>query len=383
MNILLMVNDMVWPNRGGGAPRVDAVAKAFKRAGHNIAMFAPIGTTRSEAEQALGYEVMPMKYVDRNDPKKIMKYAISNPSLILKTMGIMKRKNVDVVFAHNSICGFPALIAAKFLNRKMVFDPTDFQAEFIADSVGRKGLKKHFFKAVGKAEAWVIKNADKVITNTKTIAGMLENKYGRKVEVVYDCVNFEIFHPIKTKKGNDFTYIIQGGMDPQDGLEILVPAAKQVKEKTRFKIMLVGDGKVVPSLKQKINQEQLNDHFKFTGWVTQKEVNELTAKSDVGLAILPNKLSGRTRLTLRALEYWACGKPIIAANLDAIREVVKHGENGLLYEPENPNSLAQQMIKISKDKKLYSKLAKNGYKSVQEFDSKKLGDKIVNIILGR
>ncbi len=384
MNILLMVNDMMWPNRGGGAPRVDSVAKAFKRAGHKVVMFAPIGTDKKEAEEALGYEVIPMKYINRNDPKKIIKYGINNPFLTIKAIGIMRDKNIDLVFAHNAICGFPALVAAKLLKKKMVFDPTDFVAEFVSDSMGNKGFKKGLLNIVGQLEAWTIKNADRVITNTKTIAEILEKKYGRKVDVVYDCVNFDVFHPIKTKKEKEFTYILQGGMDPQDGLEILIPVAKELKkEKIKFKILLVGDGKVVPILKQKIEQEKMDEHFKFTGWVTQKEVNELTAKSDVGLVILPNKLSGRVRLTLRALEYWACGKPIIAADLDAVREVVKHEENGLLYKAENTYSLTQQMIKINKDKKLYNKIARNGKEKVKEFESKRLGDQIANIILER
>lgn len=370
---------MIWPNRGGGAPRVDAIAKALIRKGHQAMVHAPIGTKTEEAEKSLGYKIIPMKFIDRNDPKKIIKYGLYNPILTINLIRIINKHKIDVVFSHNLISGFPSLIASKFWKKKIVFDPTDFVVEFVGDSLEKKGI---VFKIIEKIESYTIRNSTYLLTNTKTIAKIIENKYKRKPDVVYDCVDIEIFKLTKVEKPKEFIYISQGGMDPQDGLEILVEAVKRVsKQIDRFKVYMVGDGKVVPKLKKKIKEENIEKYFWFSGWVTQKEVNVLTAKSDVCLVILPNKISGRIRLTLRVLEYWACNRPIIGASLDAIKEVVKDGENGLLYEAENPKSLSEKMIMIYKDKEMYEKLKRNGYQTVQEFESKKQGDKLADIII--
>jgi glycosyltransferase involved in cell wall biosynthesis len=43
------------------------------------------------------------------------------------------------------------------------------------------------------------------------------------------------------------------------------------------------------------------------------------------------------------LESLACGTPVIASNLGSIPEFVRHGYNGLLFRPGDPQDLARQV----------------------------------------
>ena len=43
------------------------------------------------------------------------------------------------------------------------------------------------------------------------------------------------------------------------------------------------------------------------------------------------------------VEAYGCGLPVIASQIGALAELVKDGETGLLFEPDNPNDLAMKM----------------------------------------
>ena len=45
----------------------------------------------------------------------------------------------------------------------------------------------------------------------------------------------------------------------------------------------------------------------------------------------------------------AMGKPVAASNTGGIPELVKDNETGLLFEPKNPEALAQAVLKLAED----------------------------------
>lgn len=378
MNILVITNDMVFPNKGGGAPRCIAVAKSFAKY-HNVFLLAPINSSVKEASNALGVNVIPMHYVDRNDSRKIIKYGIYNPLLFLKILSICWKHRIELIFSHNAICGFPSVIASKVASIKAILDITDFVSEFI-DNTLKSSI--HPLSIVKGIESYTIRNSHKVITNTKTIADHLERKYNKKIEMIYDGFDLSIFYPKKLKKEPSCILISQGGMDPQDGLGILIPTVKLLLNKIpNLKVYLIGDGKVVPKLKQDIHASGMEKYFFFSGWVSQSDVNDYMNKSDIGLVILPDLFSGKTRVTLRTFEYFACKKPVVAASLSAVKEIIIDGKNGMLYIPDNPESLSSAILKLYGSKRLYKKIADNGYKTSKDFEWSLLADKIVEVSL--
>ena len=70
-NILLVINDMVLPNKGGGAPRLYAVARAFKRLGYNPIVFCPLGISAKEAFDNGAFYCTTCKMCKENCPVRI------------------------------------------------------------------------------------------------------------------------------------------------------------------------------------------------------------------------------------------------------------------------------------------------------------------------
>ncbi len=65
------------------------------------------------------------------------------------------------------------------------------------------------------------------------------------------------------------------------------------------------------------------------------------------------------------LEAWACKKPVIGANIGAVRSVIDHGINGFLVEPGNPAELAMRIDELCNDESKRQEMGSAGYCKVQ------------------
>ena len=66
------------------------------------------------------------------------------------------------------------------------------------------------------------------------------------------------------------------------------------------------------------------------------------------------------------LEANTCGKPVIASNINGIKEVVTHGYNGFLCNPYNPEHIAESINRLFSDPDLMKKVGENGRQRVIE-----------------
>jgi glycosyltransferase involved in cell wall biosynthesis len=60
------------------------------------------------------------------------------------------------------------------------------------------------------------------------------------------------------------------------------------------------------------------------------------------------------------LEAMACGKPVVAADNSGMAEIIRHEENGLLFETANPEALADQVLRLLESPRLCSTLGNAG-----------------------
>ena len=61
----------------------------------------------------------------------------------------------------------------------------------------------------------------------------------------------------------------------------------------------------------------------------------------------------------------AARKPIIASRVGGIPTIVRHEDNGLLFEPENVEDLARQIRRMLSDPTLAARLADSGNRRVK------------------
>ncbi len=392
MKVLIAIFEELYPLSGGGSPRVSNIARAFARKGHQVVVAGGIAASDQEAREYLGCrEIVRLKSVSRLDPAKMKKYLLAHPINILKLIRAIRKYRPDIVISHNTIAGYGALLGKRLSAGKplLVLDLTDVLFEYL-DDYSSGGWLKAVQKLGRKMESASIKGSDRIQTISRAMKKIVA-EYGvdpASVDVISDGVDLEIFkrypgRELRSKIAPDKVAVIafQGVIDPQDGPDLLVAAARKVVEKhPKAAFWVVGGGTAIPGLKEEVAKAGLKEAFYFSGWVSQKEVARYLSACDIGLVILPDIVSARGRVTLKEFEYWACGISVVAPRLPGLEEVIEENVTGLFYRPGDAAEMADKIVTLIEDRKLSRRLAEMGERLVHEkYRWDRLADEIVGL----
>jgi glycosyltransferase involved in cell wall biosynthesis len=146
------------------------------------------------------------------------------------------------------------------------------------------------------------------------------------------------------------------------GHEFLFEAAPRIVAAVpNVKFLLVGDGIYRERFERLAAKMNLNDCFIFAGLVPPSEIPRYVASMD--LLVHLSLREGLPRALPQAL---ACGKPVVAFDVDGAREVCVDGETGLLVRAEDANGLANAVIRLLQDTSVANRMAAQGRNLVKE-----------------
>lgn len=121
-----------------------------------------------------------------------------------------------------------------------------------------------------------------------------------------------------------------GSIFPYHGVDILLDAfAELLKTEKNIRLLLVGDGYLLPELKQRAADLGCANEVIFTGPVAAKAVFGYIARMDVTVMARSNWYGSPVKI----FEYGAMGKPIVAPDTVPVRDVMEPGVDGLLVQP--------------------------------------------------
>lgn len=186
----------------------------------------------------------------------------------------------------------------------------------------------------------------------------ISNKY---IHVVPDGVNLKLFNEIRPETNylihkhnipkNNYTVVYTGSFQSWKGVETLVLSSKYISKNTTI-LLLGGFGKDKKRIEELVKKEKYSNII-IKGHVDQEEVIKTVKSADV--AVIPNNkttIGSKYTSPLKLFEYMACGAPIVASNLSAMREVLKEKRNCLFFEAENHKDLAKKINILLKRKVL-------------------------------
>lgn len=128
-----------------------------------------------------------------------------------------------------------------------------------------------------------------------------------------------------------------GRLTYQKGFDLAIAALAQVRDRfPRARLIVAGEGPSRASLVEQAIRLGIAHAVDFVGWIGPARVPEAIRASTI--VLVPSR--PREGLSLVAIQAAQMGRPVVGARVGGIPEVVLHGENGLLFEPDNPAALA-------------------------------------------
>jgi glycosyltransferase involved in cell wall biosynthesis len=146
------------------------------------------------------------------------------------------------------------------------------------------------------------------------------------------------------------------------GIDTLIEAvALAAPDDHALRLDLIGSGPLIDELHALVAVLGVRDRVRFFGARTSAQVEE--AYSGCSLVALPCRIDDdgdRDGLPTVLVEALGRGVPVISTNVVGIPELVRHGVNGLLIEPDDAPALAAAITKLRSDPPLARSLGAAG-----------------------
>lgn len=268
-------------------------------------------------------------------------------------------------------------------------------------SFGKAKEKSLLGKILIKGEHWIYKNANALIFTKEGDTDYLKEKGWTSVQggdidlekchYINNGINLEDYiTQINTQTLNDddlnenkFNVIYAGTIRPVNNVANLLETAKIINRKGYYDIqfLIYGDGMQRQQLEKQVEDEKI-DNVKFKGFVEKKYIPYVLSKSNINLLNYSKNHYNWSRgnSSNKLFEYMASGKPVISTVRMGYSIINKY-QCGIELENDTPQCLADAIIHFYEmDSAKYDQYGENARIGAEDFDFKKLTDKLQTVI---
>lgn len=283
---------------------------------------------------------------------------VYNPLFISKLFRLMK--GYDVVHTHNTAPQLFGSIASCFAHSCMV--TTEHST-----SNKRRDIfwLKYFDKFMYGRYKSIICISEKTRCNLLSYLG----DFNKRMIVIPNGIlirKYQFAEPlsIKVKSTNRKVITMVSGFRYQKDHETVI-RAMQFLNKDEFEIWFVGDGQRRYQIEQCIKDCGVSSNVRL--WGFRNDIPSILKSSDI--IVQSSHIEG---FGLAAVEGMAAGKPVVASNVDGLREVVEGF--GLTFPHGDEKTLASIIQKLSNDNEYYKSISDRCFERAQMFDIKKMAN---------
>ena len=211
-----------------------------------------------------------------------------------------------------------------------------------------------YYWMVSRLERWIVKHSDGVVAlNTYTEARVAGK--ATRTWIIPNAVENEFFtdhpHPTSHSQG-----ICVANIAPWKNQVSLIDACRPLLEAGTCRISFAGGlphgTPYSDAFEARLREVQGISHL---GLLSPSAIRANTSKS--GFLILP---SLEENCPMAILEAMAAGVPVVASRIGGIPDLIRDGETGLLFDPNDPADIRRRVRRISTDPELRARLGTNG-----------------------
>jgi hypothetical protein len=155
------------------------------------------------------------------------------------------------------------------------------------------------------------------------------------------------------------TVLVAGSLSATKGQDVLIRAMPAVVKRFSGARCLIagqdwGGGRFADQLQALVAGYGLQASVEFLG--QRSDIPRLIAQS--ACVVVPSRME---TFGMIALEAMALSRPVIACRTGGLPEIVEDGRTGLLVAPDDPQALAQAVIRVLEDPDFAGQLGRNGH----------------------
>ena len=373
-----------WPDIGGPATYIKNLADEMRAQNIAVDVVCRSQVRNFEEDKYLGYEVVRVK----NNPIKLISY-ISYVFKLWKTA-----KDSNVIFAQGAISsGYPAILVNKLLKKKVVVKIVGDYAWESAQNRGETHLsidefqssqKKGKIKKLHDLQTRVCKEADLVIVPSQYLAKIVSG-WGvpeKNIRVIYNGAKFKPAdlnkEEVRKEIGISGNIILSiGRLVPWKGFKMLIKIMPEIIKRNQFaRLVIIGEGPDRNLLEMMIKNLGLEKKVYLVGAKSKDELATYMAASD--MFVLNTGYEGFSH---QLLEVMLAQIPIITTNVGGNKEIMIHGENGLVVEYNDEDGLMAAIKMIWDKPEALRKMLHGGKKTATKFSHNQMITETIDVLI--
>lgn len=217
-----------------------------------------------------------------------------------------------------------------------------------------------------RLEKGVFSQAKTITTVAHSVADELSTYAidSKSVQVLGNGVDTEHFFPAPVQRTMDSPYFLTvGRLAPRKGIRDLLHCASFVTQRfPRCRFLIAGEGPLRNEIERDIQWLNLSRRVKLLGHIEDR--NRLVNLYRGAVAYV--HAAHYEGLPTALLEAMACGRPVVTTAVSGALDVIRHGENGLLVPPHNPDAMSEAVRQILAQPAFAASLGKAAHKTVEE-----------------
>jgi glycosyltransferase involved in cell wall biosynthesis len=183
----------------------------------------------------------------------------------------------------------------------------------------------------------------------------------------FDGESFEIVHygiepngPMHAFAATEPRLLCVGRLIPIKGHLVLLRALAEARRNVpNLQLDIAGRGPLEPALRALAKELGIDDAVRFLGFVSPVQ----RAIEEAAIVVVPSMGEGFGMVALEAMER---GRPVVAADIGGLGELVEHEVTGLLVPPGEASPLAQALERLGGDLELAARMGEAGRRRALE-----------------
>lgn len=394
MKILYIHQYYITPSQPG-ATRSYWVSQKLKERGDRITMLTSTSTVKdNENKGRVCVDGIDVIYLEipyhgtmsiRERMLAFVKFAFHSSRWALKI------KNIDLVIATSTplTVGIPALVLKWFRGTPYIFEVRDLWPEVPIQMGGLKN--KVAIKLARWLEKTIYNNARHIIALSPGMQeGVVEKGIApSKVSMIPNMSKPDAFWPRPNNKAvihqfglkeDTFKVIYFGALGLANSLDVIVQAARILKEDPSIEFIFAGGGGFENELKKQCQNLQL-PNVSILGNFPMKTLSEIVNLADVSLVTFMNLPILATNSPNKLFDSLSAGKPVIVNSAGWTKDLVEENNCGLYVKPDDPADLAEKIITLKNNPDLCVEMGRNSRRLAEnKYDKDILCNQIVETI---
>ena len=267
-------------------------------------------------------------------------------------------KKTDLLFSNDLDTLLPNYWVSRIKKIPLVYDSHEYFTD-VPELIDRPKIQK-FWKRIERS---IFPKLNDIITVNSSIAALYQNEYHKDITVVRNISPIQTHSSVKTRlelglPEDKHLIILQGaGINIQRGSEEALEAMQYLENAV---LIIVGDGDVIPILKETSKKPEFLDKILFIPKQSPEQLFHYTASADIGLSLdKDTNINYRFSLPNKIFDYINAFIPILASSLPEIKKIIDEYQIGCIIDSHDPKHIADKIQYMLEDVKMREIWKKN------------------------